>query len=282
MKWRREGSVQMTVPSLWLEFVSQVTTDLSCHATNFIAPNCNPRDEALAAALNFGRSPFKEQSDKDGIRRYKPVWPVGDELVAVASSSAIKVSLTNRTHLFKTSVTGRLTSQDRRVDAAADFMPRTNNYMHRMSDAWCRGQERLCCVYFFFLLLCAFIATSLCSCQSKSDAACMDGCVFLLIFFFFPDEWTEAAPKQLIFARNANDWARPKAWNLLQLYAQSQPPAQTSRGKPAGCFASTKFSQCLFVLLLCGSAYSMILSPNCRLKSLMTHLASPSFYSFLI
>lgn len=118
-----------------MEFVSQVTTDLSCHATNFIAPNCNPRDEALAAALNFGRSPFKEQSDKDGIRRYKPVWPVGDELVAVASSSAIKVSLTNRTHLFKTSVTGRLTSQDRRVDAAADFMPRTNNYMHRMSDA---------------------------------------------------------------------------------------------------------------------------------------------------
>lgn len=154
MKWRRKGSVQMTVPSLWLEFVSQVTTDLSCHATNFIAPNCNPRDEALAAALNFGCSPFKEQGDKDGIRRYKPVWPVGDELVAVASSSAIKVSLTNRTHLFKTSVTGRLTSQDRRVDAAADFMPRTNNYMHLMSDAWCRGQERQCCVFLFFFCCC--------------------------------------------------------------------------------------------------------------------------------
>lgn len=254
---------------------------VSCHATNFIAPNCNPSDEALAAALNFGCSPFKEQSDKDGIRRYKPVWAVGDELVAVASSSAIKVSLTNRTHLFKTSVTGRLTSQDRRADTAADFMPRTNNYMHLMSDARCRGQMRLCCVL-FFLLLCTFIATSLCSCRNKSDAACMDSCVFLFILFIFPDEWTEAAPKQLIFARNANDWARPKAWNLVQLYAQSQPPAQTSREKPARRFASTIFSLCLFVLLLCGSAYSMILSPNCRLKSLMTRLASPSFYSFWI
>lgn len=68
----------------------------------------------------------------------------------------------------------------------------------------------------------------------------------------------------------------------LEIFNQSQPPAQTSREKPAGRFASAIFSQCLFVLLLCGSAYSMILSPNCRLKSLMTHLASPSFYSFRI
>lgn len=280
MKWRREGSVQTTVPSLWLEFVSQVTTDLSCHATNFIAPNCNPRDEALAAALNFGRSPFKEQSDKDGIRRYKPVWPVGDELVAVASSSAIKVSLTNRTHLFKTSVTGRLTRRDRRVDAAADFMPRKNNYMHRVSDAWCRGQERLCCVFFFFCV--RSLPQACAAARAKAMQRAWTIVCFYYYFFFFPDEWTEAAPKQLIFARNANDWARPKAWNLVQLYAQSQPPAQTSRGKPAGRFASTKFSQCLFVLLLFGSAFSMILSPNCRLKSLMTHLASPSFYSFRI
>lgn len=39
---------------------------------------------------------------------------------------------------------------DRRADVAADFMPRTNSYMHLMPDAGCRGQKRLCCVFLFF------------------------------------------------------------------------------------------------------------------------------------
>lgn len=119
---------------------------MSSRATSFSVPNCHPNDKYVAAAQILVCSPFKEQSEEDVIKRYKPVWAVGDELVAVASSSVIKVSLTNRTHLFKTSVTGRIT-KDWRSNAAADYMLRSNDYMHLMSDASCQ----IDCLAFFFV-----------------------------------------------------------------------------------------------------------------------------------
>lgn len=124
-------------------------------------------------------SPFRERSEEDVIRRYKPVWAVGDELVAVASSSAIKVSLTNRTHLFKTSVTGRIT-KDWRANAAADSMPRSNYYMHLMTDASCQED----CLAFFF----AFLRSLPQACAAAGTKAVPRAwtfvCVFVILFIF--------------------------------------------------------------------------------------------------
>lgn len=124
---------------------------MSYRATNFSASNCHPNDADVAVALISLCSPFKERSEEDVIRWYKPVWAVGGELVAVASSSAIKVSLTNRTHLFKTCVTGRIT-KDWRANAAAGSMPRSNNYMHLMPDG--SMSKGLFLIFLFFCVQC--------------------------------------------------------------------------------------------------------------------------------
>lgn len=131
--------------------------------------------------LWFECSAFKERSKEDVIGRYKPVWAVGDELVAVASSSAIKVSLTNRTHLFKTSLTGRITI-DWWADAAADYMPRSNIYMHLISDASCRRQKRPSCISLCVFAHCHKLMQLP---EQKLCHACMDICVCVFFPLFF-------------------------------------------------------------------------------------------------